>query len=932
MLPVRLRYLRLLAGLGVLLASSCLSVRGVEARDGRSRTPSAAIEDLPGPSSFAQRSVIVDIAPLQLLDRRGPTTAAASPTASDHHEVNPKIADSIQGSTRFFEAVVGGKESIEGAFAVPGPVIAPPSPPREQVDPPGEPSEEVTRELPASSENRSVAPVLAASRGWLDPVTIDSASSGRLSLDLDVKPTLTLTDAGSSSPRDGAIRPTDSQFMGPWAPKPPTAEVAEARAPGPPAPREFSTEAGAGSGGAIASALPPIAPRGEIRGGKRPPALSAFARDVQRASNVIPPMQLPKSADRKESSPVSGGEQTWESGRTGFQMPSAWLSQTAPLPTAAPASIPAAESETKTGDPSTEGDDQLARKAEQQQKSRLWQRLVKAQPASTSKAAEEQELNSASRFNLLRLIKRLMRDETETAEARAYASLLEEGVRGPTRVRIADRATLWLPFGYVFLDAEKARDLMEGEEGVLDDANFGVILPAKRTPTWMAYVDVIDQGHIKEDDANALEPTVLLAGLTKASAAQNVERGRSGLVPLSVSEWVAAPKYAPSKHILNSCVSAVDGAGSDPQARLVNCASLALGRRGAIKVLVTGALYNLLSFQGEAATLAEKIAYDPAAGYEGYVPEEDESAGYGVAGLAGGIIGLKEIAAPVAAAGAGKAQTLLLYTFLSYWEAILVVLVAAVLGVYWFLGNQAEEEEEIGASRHAARMPLRKAASWAARSGLQSLFERKASPTRVVETHSSAEGNQPNSAQAPARSKVGFAAWQKKFVSVLWLNNPRGPSSGELAAEPVHAPEPKSRRGKSSSRDGEQATADPGDITTSISVLRRLQRGQDVAPSHDQGDPLGAKSEMVTKSAKNLNRLASLMRKKTEDSIPSADVSRLPRSRSVPAPRLPASDANVKEEKSAEGMSPSFDLVEPGDAEAVSMAVTAHEAVQQAHG
>jgi hypothetical protein len=105
-----------------------------------------------------------------------------------------------------------------------------------------------------------------------------------------------------------------------------------------------------------------------------------------------------------------------------------------------------------------------------------------------------------------------------------------------------------------------------------------------------------------------------------------------------------------------------------------------------------------------------------------------------------------------------------------------------------------------------------------------------------------------------------------------------------------------------------------------------------VAPSHDQGDPLGAKSEMVTKSAENLNRLASLMRKKTEDSIPSADVSRLPRSRSVPAPRLPASDANVKEEKSAEGMSPSFDLVEPGDAEAVSMAVTAHEAAQQAHG
>ncbi len=724
--------------------------------------------------------------------------------------------------------------------------------------------------------------------------------------------------------------------MGLSAAKPPAADVAEAQAaPGQLAPRESSTEASAGSGGAIASSLNPIAPRSEICGARRAPALSAFARDVQRVSNVIPPMQLPKPADRGENSAVLGGQQTGESGRAGFQLPSAWLSQPTALPTGAPAAIPAAEPETNASDPPTEGDNPLARKAEQDHKSRLWQRMAKAQAGGRSKNAEEQETDSASQFKFLRLIKGFLHEEPETPEARAYVSLLEEGVRGPMRLRIADRATLWLPFGYVFLDAEKARELMDGEEGVLDEANFGVILPARRTPTWMAYVDVIDQGHIKEEDANVLEATALLAGLTKASAAQNVERARSGLAPLSVSGWVAAPKYVPSTHILNSCVSAIDGIGSTPQSRLVNCASLALGRRGAIKILVTGAHSNLASFQWEAATLAEKIAYDSAAGYERYVPDEDENAGYGLVELAGGMVGLKNIAAPVAVAGAGKAQALLLYKLLDYWEAMLASLIAIGFGVYWFLRNQAEEEEESEASRHTARMPLWKAALWAGRSGLRSLFERKAAPTRVVEAHASAVGNQPNSAQTPARTQVGFAAWQEKLAPVLRLFKSRRSNLGELKAEPEPGPEPMPNGGKLGSGDGKQAAIGPGDITTSTSVLRRLDGEQDATPSPAQEAFVGAKSEMVAKSAENLNRLASLMRKKTEESMPTADASRLPRSRSIAALNSAVSNGKVKEDNSAEATSPSFDLfdlVEPGDAEAVSMAVSAHEAVQKAHG
>src|SRR5208283_4972887 len=132
-----------------------------------------------------------------------------------------------------------------------------------------------------------------------------------------------------------------------------------------------------------------------------------------------------------------------------------------------------------------------------------------------------------------------------------------------------------------------------------------------------------------------------------------------------------------------------------------------------------------------------------------------------------------------------------------------------------------------------------------------------------------------------------------------------------------------------------RARTGPGDMTASISVLGPLQRKQVTPISHAQENSFGAKPETPAKSAENLNRLASLMRKKTEESMPSADATGLPRSQNVSAPSLAGTTASAKEDKSAEATSPGFDLfdlVEPGDADAVSMAVFAREAVQKAHG
>ncbi|MFY9657961.1 MAG: DUF2167 domain-containing protein [Methylocystis sp.] len=482
---------RLLAGLGALLASCCLSVRPAEAR--------------------AHRSIIVDIAPLQPLE--GLPTRAAGP-----------------------ERKAGGEQ----ALADPGPATAPTGEtPRiesasAEVLPSGHPFEKATE--PAG--NGSMVLVPSATTHWSYPPTPGQAPAERLSLDLDVKQGLALVEMQAPTPdatdgqKDLASTGTSSSslLIAGELGAAPLAAILPTRA----SPRDSASQAVAEPGGVVASTPSPIALYGEARRSKRSPTLSAFAKDVQLISNVIPPMQPSKLPLGEGDAALSNVPKAWEPRGVSLQLPMVWLSQ----PSRERAAPSAAEPDIGASQPSVEGDHRSARTAEQERKSQLWRPL--AQTRSAGKL-ERPLPDSSGQSKFLRTIKQFVGGAPETPAEQAYAALLEEGVRGPTRLRIGDRATLWLPFGYVFLDAEKARELLLGEEGALDEGNFGVILPSTRAPTWMAYVDLIDQGHIKEDDAKALTFPTLLVGLATATAAQNVERGRNGLAPLTVGDWIEAP-------------------------------------------------------------------------------------------------------------------------------------------------------------------------------------------------------------------------------------------------------------------------------------------------------------------------------------------------------------------------------------------------------
>jgi len=75
----------------------------------------------------------------------------------------------------------------------------------------------------------------------------------------------------------------------------------------------------------------------------------------------------------------------------------------------------------------------------------------------------------------------------------------------------------------------------------------------------MAYVDLLDDGYIKDEEGKSLDANSLLASYKAGVASQNPGRIRLGLTPLEITGWLEAPRYD-EKHRLNSCIG--------PRARL----------------------------------------------------------------------------------------------------------------------------------------------------------------------------------------------------------------------------------------------------------------------------------------------------------------------------------------------------------------------------
>jgi uncharacterized membrane-anchored protein len=477
--------------------------------------------------------------------------------------------------------------------------------------------------------------------------------------------------------------------------------------------------------------------------------------------------------------------------------------------------------------------------------------------------------------------------------------LIAQGVAGPAQIPLAERAVMWLPANRVFLAPELAKKFLERVGGSWDPATQGVVVPAGDVGGWIAYIDVVDDGHIMEDDARTLDPAALLAAYRAGLARDNEARVKEGLAAMDAAGWLAEPRYD-EKRLLSSCIAA--RAAGAPTG-LVNCATYALGRQGAFKVIASFAEDEAgKKALGEATALAAVIAYDNRKAYADFDPATDKVAPYGLAALvAGDYAPRKTPAAPPAPRAKQEALTdAILSTIMDNLPVIAGLVLAALLLLRKF---SAKSEMVDAPAPRGGKPPVDK----------KPKAEKDAGPvwTRFV---------------AAARAKIGEKT---------------APAAKAASAESDAAGGAETLAGG--------LTTPAGSLAARVADLRAALFARFARGPKEAGEP--ARPTVPAESALSpLQKMGALMRRKAEEPATpraSVDLSRVSRAGRI-SPRTIAEEDMEDEEvaMAAPAARPvaapaaassaldldEFGLVEPGDEAAASAAINARAALRESRG
>jgi len=242
--------------------------------------------------------------------------------------------------------------------------------------------------------------------------------------------------------------------------------------------------------------------------------------------------------------------------------------------------------------------------------------------------------------------------------------LKSRAVYGPTEADLGGFAQVSVPAGFLFMDGNTTRQLMESVGEPTSGNEVGFLRPTNGG--WSVYFEYAEVGYVKDDDKDKLDAPKLLKSLKQGNDAANEERKRNGIPPLVIEGWEQEPKYDPTTHNLTWCIRAsVQG---EP---LLNYNTRLLGRKGFMSVTLVCDVDKLQSTLTEYNNLLAGYKFNTGENYAEYRPG-DKVAKYGLGALVlGG-----------AAVGAAK---LGLFAWLAVflkkgWKVIVVAVVAIAAG------------------------------------------------------------------------------------------------------------------------------------------------------------------------------------------------------------------------------------------------------------
>jgi uncharacterized membrane-anchored protein len=231
--------------------------------------------------------------------------------------------------------------------------------------------------------------------------------------------------------------------------------------------------------------------------------------------------------------------------------------------------------------------------------------------------------------------------------------------KGPVTVSLGSEATLTVPDGYAFLDAEGTRRFNELSHN--PPAHSDEYTLASRN--WVAYFSYEAVGYVKDNEK--IDADAILENIRESTATANEARRARGWNEMSILGWSAPPEYDTQ---LKSLTWSILGEDMGNHQKIVNYNARLLGRRGVMSVVMVTEPDTLTAAIGDFKNRVTGFEFVPGETYREY-KAGDHVAAYGLAAL---------ITGGAAAVAAKKGLFSVIGGFLvAAWKFVIAGLIAA---------------------------------------------------------------------------------------------------------------------------------------------------------------------------------------------------------------------------------------------------------------
>ena len=202
-----------------------------------------------------------------------------------------------------------------------------------------------------------------------------------------------------------------------------------------------------------------------------------------------------------------------------------------------------------------------------------------------------------------------------------------------------DLATLTVPHGFKFLDAEQSKYVLTDLWGnPPSEGTLGLLFPEDIYPmsddfTYCVEIEYSDEGYIDDDDAIDLDYDDLLEEMQSDTEAGNPLREEQGYPTMELVGWASPPFYDEKEKKLH-WAKEIMFEGED--ASTLNYNIRVLGRSGFLNLNAIGDISMLNTFNRDRDNILASVEFNKGYRYSEFDPDIDKVAAYGIGGLIAG--------------------------------------------------------------------------------------------------------------------------------------------------------------------------------------------------------------------------------------------------------------------------------------------------------